>query len=323
MRMYRWASRRILLSYETRLLAAVFGSCVIALAGVALWLLANGRVASDELVNAAALGLAGVVVGVLLSRLYLYRMLAPLRRAADAMDRYHRDQTLCWLPVVGNDDMARLLRGINRCLHGIDAGRRELERHAVEDPLTHALNRRGCERALADSMTLARNGRTPFVLLVVDLDNLKQINDEHGHAAGDLAIHSLVELARASLLGEHDWIGRWGGDEFLIGLHDRLEPATARTNAWLEMLETRDGSRVPVHVSAGCAHYEAGVDMDGLYRLADSRMYEAKFSGGHRLVGGSVRSEDRAAPRPGARLHPVPAGAAPALADPVRMAGGR
>ena len=282
---YRWSMRIFPRSFRAKLLAAVFCCTTLPVLVFAVWLLANNGADPDRLVTGSAIALTAIVVGGLIALLVMYQLLAPLRSAADALDDYYREQKLPWLPALGDDDMARLLRGINRCLRGIDAGLRKLERHAVEDPLTNAFNRRGCEQALADSMTLAANDRQPFVLLVVDLDNLKPINDEHGHAAGDRALIALVASARSCCLAENDWIGRWGGDEFLLGIHDDFDAAKARVQRWLEKLETSEHEGgLPVYVSAGCAHYRPGADMATLYRHADAAMYEAKFSGGRRLV---------------------------------------
>ena len=290
MHIYKLTSRIFPRSFRAKMLAAVFFCTTLPVLVFAVWLLANNGADPHRLVTAAAIALTVTVVGGLVSLLLIYQLLSPLRRAADALDDYYREQKLPWLPAVGDDDMARLLRGINRCLRGVDAGLRQLERHAIEDPLTHAFNRRGCEQALADSMTLASNDRTPFVLLVVDLDNLKPINDEYGHAAGDRALIALVTSARAGCLGEQDWIGRWGGDEFLVGIHDEFESAKARVQGWLQKLETAGDDAQPVYVSAGCAHYKHGLDMGTLYRHADAAMYEAKFSGGRQLVCHKVRT---------------------------------
>lgn len=281
---YRWSMRVFPRSFRAKMLAVVFCCTTLPVLVFAVWLLANNGADPHLLVTAAAIALTATVVGGLLALLLMYQLLAPLRSAADALDDYSREQKLPWLPALGDDDMARLLRGINRCLRGIDVGLRQLERHAIEDPLTQAFNRRGCEQALADSMTLAANNRQHFVLLVVDLDNLKPINDEHGHAAGDRALIALVASARAHCLAEHDWIGRWGGDEFLLGIHDDFEVAKVRVQRWMDTLEAPHDGGLPVYVSAGCAHYRPGVDMGALYRNADAAMYEAKFSGGRRLV---------------------------------------
>jgi diguanylate cyclase (GGDEF)-like protein len=285
MRGDRWLARVFPRSYRARLLAVMFVCTTLPALLFALWLLANPGADPYEALHAASLTLAALVLGSLVALLLLYRLLKPVRDAADALDAYQRDQVVPEMEAYGSDDMSRLLRGINRCLRRIDAELRELERHACEDTLTGSMNRRGCEQALADSMTLACNGRAPFVLFVLDLDNLKTINDEHGHAAGDRALASLVESARNGCLGAQDWIGRWGGDEFLIGLHDGFDAARERVMRWMRALEaTRPDGTVPIFFSAGCAAYHAGMESATLYRQADSAMYKAKFSGGHKLV---------------------------------------
>ncbi len=279
-----WLSRIFPRSYRARVLAVTFACTTLPALLFALWLLSRDADPYEAL-DAAGLTLSALVVGSLVALLLLFRLLKPVRDAADALDTYQRKQIVPALHAYGEDDMSRLLRGINRSLRSIDAERRELARHAFEDTLTGTMNRRGCEQALADSMTVACNGRAPFVLFVLDLDNLKVINDEHGHAAGDRALVSLVDSARTGCLKAQDWIGRWGGDEFLIGLHDGFDEARARITGWLHSLEAAhlDGAP-PIFVSAGCAVYRPGMESSTLYRQADSAMYKAKFSGGHKLV---------------------------------------
>jgi diguanylate cyclase (GGDEF)-like protein len=249
-----------------------------------VWLLANNGEPARHLIFATFFGLACAVVGTLLSLALVYRMLGQLRQALDALDAYYTDQILPQLPVDGDDDMSRLLHGIQRCLHGVDAARRELERHALEDALTGAMNRRGCEQALQKSADHANATDGPFVICVVDLDNLKQINDQHGHRAGDLALASVVESARTCCLDNGDWICRWGGDEFVLALHADYQIAQDRIRAWINVLLRPSDDSIPVLISAGCACYQAGQSAIDLYRQADSAMYQAKFSGGGRLV---------------------------------------
>ena len=183
---------------------------------------------------------------------------------------------------------------------------RELERHALEDVLTGGRNRRGCEQAMADSVAAARRDGTPFMLCVVDLDNLKTINDAGGHAAGDAALRAVVDSARA-WLGADDWIGRWGGDEFVVGIRDERDAACARLRGWLDAmgLGARGGARV--YASVGCAPLQPGQDAVQLYRQADAAMYQAKFAGGGRVVCdcSNAAAEAGAAVEPVARMQLV------------------
>ena len=273
-------------SFRGKVVAVMLLGTLVPVLLLILWLLANNGEPARHLIFATFLGLAGAVVGTLLSLALVYRMLGQLRQAVDALDAYYTNQVLPKLPIDGDgddDDMGRLLRGIQRCLYGVDAARRELERHALEDALTGAMNRRGCEQALQKAVDEVHATGGHFVVCVVDLDNLKQINDQHGHGAGDRALASVVESARTCCLGERDWICRWGGDEFVLALHADYRIAQDRIRAWINVLLRPSDDSIPVLISAGCACYQAGQSAVDLYRQADSAMYQAKFSGGGRL----------------------------------------
>jgi diguanylate cyclase (GGDEF)-like protein len=154
----------------------------------------------------------------------------------------------------------------------------ELRRAALTDPLTGLPNRRALEAAFVHEAALqSRNGR-PFALLLIDLDRFKQLNDEHGHKAGDRA---LVEVA--TLLRQHartaDTAARIGGDEFALLLSEtgKDEAAQARLRLFRAMHEHAVVSEWPAGASIGMSSSdEDGGSMDALMRHADMRLYAAK-----------------------------------------------
>ncbi|MEO8735906.1 MAG: GGDEF domain-containing protein, partial [Edaphobacter sp.] len=90
-----------------------------------------------------------------------------------------------------------------------------LESQSFEDLVSGALNRRGIEQKLAIELGCAqRSGATPSIA-IIDIDHFKAINDTHGHAAGDAALRQIA-LAVSSRLRNYDYLGRFGGDEFLL-----------------------------------------------------------------------------------------------------------
>src|SRR5436190_1716113 len=91
----------------------------------------------------------------------------------------------------------------------------ELENLATTDALTRVLNRRGFEEVLTHELSVARRHGVGGVLLFVDLDEFKPINDTFGHAAGDEVLRTVANLLRAHIR-DTDYIGRLGGDEFAI-----------------------------------------------------------------------------------------------------------
>jgi diguanylate cyclase (GGDEF)-like protein len=157
----------------------------------------------------------------------------------------------------------------------------QTERHAaVHDPLTGLLNRRGFFRH-GDAL-LADTSRHPLIAVVVDLDDLKQINDRLGHAAGDQALIAVAKRFAAWARGGQHVVARLGGDEF-AGL--LTTPTTER--GWLDRASTGlagalaapielGGQSVRVTASVGLVPVPASTPLADTLRLADAAMYRAK-----------------------------------------------
>lgn len=171
------------------------------------------------------------------------------------------------------EDTIRELRSAYREL---GASHAELQREAFFDPLTGALNRRAFEDGFSLEAAVASFG----TIAMLDIDNLKPVNDEYGHAAGDRLLRSLANQLQASLRPT-DKLFRWGGDEFLLIL-PRSEPITVeqRLRKLLDDLDdvvtTSNGKRVQLTASLGTAPYEGGETFDAAIRAADVAMYEDK-----------------------------------------------
>lgn len=285
LRVYRVLSRVFPHSLRARLTVLVLLCTVLPLSGLVVWLLhRNGAgAAPEELLVGLLLAVGLTVFGFLLSLLLIYHLLAPLRLMVDAVDAYKRGKQLPQLPEDGRDELGVLMRAINAGLREIDQGLQELERFAMEDPLTRAYNRRGIERHLLQCVDEAERDATPLTLYVVDLDNLKLVNDQYGHAAGDGMLIEVVESAHA-WLGPRDRIGRLGGDEFLLCVHEPAHVASPKVEAWLSDLARLRVDEIAVLVSAGCAEFRPGLDALSLYREADAAMYRAKAAGGSQLA---------------------------------------
>jgi diguanylate cyclase (GGDEF)-like protein len=142
------------------------------------------------------------------------------------------------------------------------------------DPLTGLFDRRSFDRLLEMSVARSLRYRWPFTLVVIDLDGLKQINDSQGHAAGDAAIQALSERFRR-VLRFGDNAARIGGDEFAVILPN-TDPEDVPP--LLERIGSSPlGDRPCPPFSYGVAQCPAEADdMDSLFKLADSRLYEAK-----------------------------------------------
>ena len=159
-----------------------------------------------------------------------------------------------------------------------------LAERAVRDPLTGLANRVLLEERLRASLSRdARDGRST-ALLFLDLDGFKDVNDRHGHAAGDLVLKAVADRLRCAVRPS-DTVARLGGDEFVV----LLEGATAaavqalRTRLSAVVAEPVEGTvDLRVGVSIGMALADRGESEPGaLLALADRRMYAAKGARRH------------------------------------------
>jgi diguanylate cyclase (GGDEF)-like protein len=176
-------------------------------------------------------------------------------------------------------------------------GRAELfsrvSRLAYEDPLTGLANRRALEERLQRAVARAADRDVPLVVLLCDVDELKVINDEAGHDAGDRALQRIAEaLVAAAAARPGNLVGRLSGDEFCVvmeGAH--LEDARVLASATLENLAEEDGRSILI--SCGAAALGRGVDtLAELMRAADAALYRAKRNGGGQVFMAGSRASD-------------------------------
>lgn len=149
---------------------------------------------------------------------------------------------------------------------------------ASTDPLTGLPNRRGWEEALERELARVRRKRTPLCVAVLDLDQFKAYNDEHGHLAGDRLLKE-VAATWLGLLRDTDVLARYAGDEFGIVLPD-CYPNKAHEIVGRLCAATAGGSTC----SAGVAAAGPDVDITALIDTADRALYRAKDAGGNRAV---------------------------------------
>jgi diguanylate cyclase (GGDEF)-like protein len=178
-------------------------------------------------------------------------------------------------------------------------GRAELfsrvSRLAYEDPLTGLANRRALEERLQRAVARAGERDTPLAVLLCDVDELKAINDEAGHDAGDRALRTVAEaLVAAAAARPGNLVGRLSGDEFCVVMEGAsLDDARALAAATLATLREHDGE---ILISCGAAALGRGVDsLAELMRAADAALYRAKRSGGGQLFTAGSRGSDVAA----------------------------
>jgi diguanylate cyclase (GGDEF)-like protein len=162
---------------------------------------------------------------------------------------------------------------------------------AQTDPLTGLANMRAFRARLEDEVKRARRYRTPLTCVMADMDQLKPVNDQLGHTAGDRAIAGVASVIRAELR-ETDFGARYGGDEFVLLLPhtgtDEGRVLAERICARLrETVLEVGGRRVPIGASFGVACLPDGSGegaAEALVRAADAALYRAKHAGRGRVA---------------------------------------
>jgi diguanylate cyclase (GGDEF)-like protein/PAS domain S-box-containing protein len=180
-----------------------------------------------------------------------------------------------------NEQLLCLVAELTRRTTELEAANETITRIAATDDLTGLANRRHFYVSLQKAVSLTRRHGSPVALVSFDLDGLKRVNDDSGHAAGDQTL-----MGFAALLGDlcraEDLPGRLGGDEFCV-LLPGIDQTGAEAFAERVLAAVRHSAELRqgrVTVSAGVASWEPGEAADDLLRRADVELYAAKRNGG-------------------------------------------
>ena len=172
---------------------------------------------------------------------------------------------------------------------------RRAEAQATTDPMTALANRRQFETELKRELAFTARHQAPLALILVDIDNLKTINDQLGHVRGDELLHNVGALL-ARVLRNSDLRCRYGGDEFLVMLPDtpligaeQVAECLRREIATLEV--AAGGKRISVTASIGVAAAIPGeINVTNFIDRVDSALYQAKRLGRNRFCVAPARS---------------------------------
>jgi diguanylate cyclase (GGDEF)-like protein len=176
-------------------------------------------------------------------------------------------------------------------VHDVTAARdlsAKLERLALHDSLTDLPNRSLFTDRVERALARASRAGNSVVLLFIDLDEFKSVNDTLGHALGDRLLQSVADRLR-SCVRQADTVSRFGGDEFLVLMPDvppSQDAAICAAKVFLSLQAAHSIGHHELHATAsvGVASFPRDAsDGNGLLRCADSAMYRAKSQGGNKF----------------------------------------
>jgi diguanylate cyclase len=155
----------------------------------------------------------------------------------------------------------------------------EVYKLAALDQLTGIYNRRSGEQRLAQEISRAQRHGRPLTILLMDLDGLKQVNDKHGHAAGDTALKGFADRLQRAIRGS-DLAVRLGGDEFMALLPECRAEEVGHVLGRIEGFEFDcNGEKIRLQFSRGWTDYKPGESPQELLHRADQELYANKRAG--------------------------------------------
>ncbi|HEX3375089.1 MAG TPA: GGDEF domain-containing protein [Edaphobacter sp.] len=279
----------------------------LGLAGALLVALLHYTYVSNDLGARVLARTAAVTVQILTSIVVLFRhkdpvLRSPIRVALWALAGYCMMQmtrlvlTVIWPPSPDllHPDAVQAFFSFVNCIMGLSMAlsvlwlalwsqRYELQTMAFSDALTGLMNRRAFDEMMEREMRGQRRGE-PLVLLLIDIDSFKAINDEYGHLAGDEVIRQVGRVLQANLRAD-DTVSRYGGEEFVMLLRDlRLDRAEAIAERLrLQIAGFGGPEAIGVTVSIGLAVHDPGDTFASLLKRSDDALYCAKRSGRNRV----------------------------------------
>ncbi|MBR9869416.1 MAG: diguanylate cyclase [Oceanospirillales bacterium] len=216
-------------------------------------------------------------------------IVAPVARLKQSIDQVEAGDLSVKAEVSSADEIGQLASAFNRMTNTLQRSEEELIRLAREDALTGLMNRRALIEEAIKERHRAQRLTTTIAIAMIDLDRFKDINDRHGHAAGDWALKEFTRIMQG-MLRKTDLFSRIGGEEFVLLLPDTdLSTAHRLVDTLLSSLrqsqiELEDGAVVQLTFSAGVVIWSEDSGFDEVLRCADEKLYQAKLAGRNKVV---------------------------------------
>ncbi len=284
---YRWLSRLLFpRSFTVKVLLLAFVVTHVPLLGIVGYMLFITELNAADVRRVLLVSGAATLTGTLLALTGLWVMLTPVVSASRSLTAYRRDGTRPVLPTDIEDEGGRLLADVQHTLVELDEALLRATKIASHDGLTGVFTRREGERRLQHDLVSAQASGRPLVVLVLDTDGLKAVNDRWGHAAGDACLRHLTSVIIREV-GDDGWIARWGGDEFVVrwaGEVTMAEPLLQRIDASLAASPVRmpAGASTTISVCAGMAVSTSTDTPTDVVERADAALYARKRARGAR-----------------------------------------
>ncbi|NTJ42529.1 GGDEF domain-containing protein [Agrobacterium larrymoorei] len=285
----------IIQRFQTSLIAKIFLVCFVSvhvpLIALVLFLAIGFE---PSLVSVVVLVLLATVVGTGICLLAIWRFIRPLNHLASALKKYPQEKSVMRLPAGGKDEIGVVADAAKSMIFQVEELTKQLKRQATTDFLTGLGNRRSLTEQFPTIQSQATRTQEMLSVILFDLDNFKNINDEHGHDIGDKVLMVVGEIVKDHIR-PYDVAARIGGEEFCIilprttgeaalGIAERLR--TAFQASYVDPLP-----QGRVTCSFGVIEARTNEKLQRLLARADVALYKAKDAGRNTVIGMFVEKD--------------------------------
>ena len=274
-------------SFRGKVVFAVIVSVMLPVAAMEIYFVGFSPLRGKDLEQAILISGLAASAAAVFAYWALSTILRPILYTSRQLNLYLKDRVLPNLPAQYKDEVGSLMSNVNYITRSLHALMETSSQNGDIDHLTGVYNRRSAEHRLRDSIEMTRIRQNTLSFAIIDIDNFKSLNDMHGHDFGDLVLRQTGELLRRNVR-RSDWVGRWGGDEFVISIQGGENEAAAMLSricelARKELFVAPDQSVHKITFSCGVCEWQDQMDSQSLFTKADEAMYTAKRGGRDQL----------------------------------------
>lgn len=193
------------------------------------------------------------------------------------------------LKPTSRDELGTLIYWFNQLSVKLEGEHKQLEKISNTDKLTGLNNRMSTDNFIEYAISTAINDKKPLSVAIADIDFFKSINDKYGHQVGDEVLIAFADILRKSFKG-CDFVGRWGGEEFIIVLVDtRLETAIKLIEKLRVKIQYHEFNKVgQLTASFGLSSINSNDNSDSLFKRIDKKLYKAKENGRNQVIADDI-----------------------------------
>ncbi len=239
--------------------------------------------------NSVAVILVATAIGITFTLLLSYWLIHPIPLISDAIRHYLNENEKPRFPTDYNQDIVgQLMTDIQYTIEKLDSLKVSIQHVATIDTLTNIQNRLAGEQRLRQDMARVRREGNQMLIAMLDIDQLKNVNEQFGYHLGDICLKQVVGVLSRSIR-EGDWLARWNGDQFLMVLwnFNHANPMNVLERIQKQSVKTPLGELLQVSLAVSAHEYSGKLDLDietdfeKLLTCLEKTMQQAKLAKEH------------------------------------------